>query len=215
MALLNATIYCPASQGRQWLYVCLKRWQGLIIDISLVINVLIISSGYFKWSIDWLYLKWCVQVNDWISNCKQNITSLSLWVGKSVNAVLYDKIAGISLSCWTRFMLFRKQWRPRSAGFWRSHLIRIHTALKLNKVANIRNWYNQVVPHRPRIPHGKVTKIQLNTTNESQEVSLFPAGDHKNSKWVWSGNTTITNCRQPRGTARKSRSTITRHQEDK
>ena len=37
----------------------------------------------------------------------------------------------------------------------------------------------------------------------------------KNSKWVWSGNTTITNCRQPRGTVRKSRSTITRHQEDK
>ena len=37
----------------------------------------------------------------------------------------------------------------------------------------------------------------------------------KNCKWVWSGNTTITNCRQPRGTARKSRSTITRHQEDK
>ena len=28
-------------------------------------------------------------------------------------------------------------------------------------------------------------------------------------------NTTITNRRQPRGTARKSRSTITRHQEDK
>ena len=37
----------------------------------------------------------------------------------------------------------------------------------------------------------------------------------KNSKWVWSGSTTITNCRQPRGTARKSRSIITRHQEDK
>ena len=37
----------------------------------------------------------------------------------------------------------------------------------------------------------------------------------KNSKWVCWGNTTITNCRQPRGTARKSRSTITRHQEDK
>ena len=34
-------------------------------------------------------------------------------------------------------------------------------------------------------------------------------------KWVWSGNTTITNCRQPRGTVRKSRSTITRHQENK
>ena len=49
-----------------------------------------------------------------------------------------------------------------------------------------------------------------------------PMGNHntigflsKNSKWVWSGNTTITNCRQSRGTARKSHSTITRHQEDK
>ena len=37
----------------------------------------------------------------------------------------------------------------------------------------------------------------------------------KKCKWVWSGNTTITNCRQPCGTAKKSRSTITRHQEDK
>ena len=37
----------------------------------------------------------------------------------------------------------------------------------------------------------------------------------KNSKWVWSGNTTITNRRQTRGTAGKSRSTIARHQEDK
>ena len=39
--------------------------------------------------------------------------------------------------------------------------------------------------------------------------------DIKNSMWVWSGNTTITNRRQPCGTARKSRSTITGHQEDK
>ena len=36
----------------------------------------------------------------------------------------------------------------------------------------------------------------------------------KNSKWLWSGKT-ITNRRQPHGTARKSHSTITRHQEDK
>ena len=40
-------------------------------------------------------------------------------------------------------------------------------------------------------------------------------GHAKNSKWVWSWNTTIINCRQPCGTARKSRSTTTRHQEDK
>ena len=37
----------------------------------------------------------------------------------------------------------------------------------------------------------------------------------RNSKWVWSGNTTITNRRHPRGTARKSRSTIARHQKNK
>ena len=36
-----------------------------------------------------------------------------------------------------------------------------------------------------------------------------------NNKWVWSGNTAITNCRQTHGTARKIRSTITRHQENK
>ena len=35
------------------------------------------------------------------------------------------------------------------------------------------------------------------------------------SMWVWFGNTTITNCRQRHGIARKSDSTITGHQEDK
>ena len=35
------------------------------------------------------------------------------------------------------------------------------------------------------------------------------------SKLVWPGNTTITNCRQTHDTARKSHTTITRHQEDK
>ena len=37
----------------------------------------------------------------------------------------------------------------------------------------------------------------------------------KNSKWVWSGNTTIKNFRLTHGTARKSHTTITRRQEDK
>ena len=52
-------------------------------------------------------------------------------------------------------------------------------------------------------------------TQKSQEVSSFPAGDHKKREWVWSGNTTITNCGQTHGAARKSHTTITRHQEDK
>ena len=49
---------------------------------------------------------------------------------------------------------------------------------KVCKGANIRNRYNQV-PHLTQDTNGKVTNSQLDTTNESQEVSPFPAGDHK------------------------------------
>ena len=49
---------------------------------------------------------------------------------------------------------------------------------KVSKDAKIRNRYNQV-PHLAQDTNGKVTNSQLDTTNESQEVSPFPAGDHK------------------------------------
>ena len=49
---------------------------------------------------------------------------------------------------------------------------------KVSKGAKIRNRYNQV-PHLTQDTKGKVTNSQLDTTNESQEVSPFPAGDHK------------------------------------
>ena len=42
----------------------------------------------------------------------------------------------------------------------------------------MRNRYNQV-PHLIQDTNGKMTNSQLDTTNESQEVSPFPAGDHK------------------------------------
>ena len=48
----------------------------------------------------------------------------------------------------------------------------------VSKGAKIRNRYNQV-PHLTQNTNGKVTNSQLDTTNESQEVSPFPAGDHK------------------------------------
>ena len=48
---------------------------------------------------------------------------------------------------------------------------------KVSKGANIRNRYNQV-PHLTQDTNGKVTNSQLDTTNESQEVSPFLAGDH-------------------------------------
>ena len=47
-----------------------------------------------------------------------------------------------------------------------------------SKGAKIRNRYNQV-PHLTQDTNGKVTTSQLDTTNESKEVSPFPAGDHK------------------------------------
>ena len=52
--------------------------------------------------------------------------------------------------------------------------------MKVSKGAKIRNQCNQVnqVPHL-QDTNGKVTNSQLDTTNESQEVSPFPAGDHK------------------------------------
>ena len=49
---------------------------------------------------------------------------------------------------------------------------------KVSKGAKIRNRYNQV-PHLTQDTNGKVTTSQLYTTNESPEVSSFPAGDHK------------------------------------
>ena len=50
--------------------------------------------------------------------------------------------------------------------------------LRVSKGAKIRNQYKQV-PHLTQDTNGKVTNSQLDTTNESQEVSPYPAGDHK------------------------------------
>ena len=53
-------------------------------------------------------------------------------------------------------------------------LFAIHTN-KVSKGAKIRNQ----VPHLTQDTNGKVTNSQKDTTNESQEVSPFPAVDHK------------------------------------
>ena len=51
---------------------------------------------------------------------------------------------------------------------------------KVKKRTQIRNRYNQA-PHLTQDTNWKVTTSQLDITNESQEVSTFPAGDHKAS----------------------------------
>ena len=50
--------------------------------------------------------------------------------------------------------------------------------IKVSKGAKIRSRYNQV-PHLTQDTNAKVSNSQLDTTNESQEVSPFPADDHK------------------------------------
>ena len=52
--------------------------------------------------------------------------------------------------------------------------------MKVRKRAKIRNRYNQA-PHLTQDTNVKETTSQLDITNESQEVSLFPVGDHKAS----------------------------------
>ena len=54
----------------------------------------------------------------------------------------------------------------------------IDQIFKVSKGSKIRNRYNQE-PHLTQDTNGKVTNSHLDTTNESQEVSPFPAGDHK------------------------------------
>ena len=51
---------------------------------------------------------------------------------------------------------------------------------KVGKRAIMRNRYNQA-PQLIEDTNGKVTTSQLDITNDSQEVSPFPAGDHKAS----------------------------------
>ena len=53
--------------------------------------------------------------------------------------------------------------------------------LKVRKRTKIRNRYNQA-SHLTQDTNGKVTNSQLDITNESEEVSSFPAGDHTASK---------------------------------
>ena len=50
--------------------------------------------------------------------------------------------------------------------------------MKVRQRAKIRNRYNQE-QHLTQDTNGKVTKSQLDITNEGQEVSTFPAGGHK------------------------------------
>ena len=53
--------------------------------------------------------------------------------------------------------------------------------VEVRKMAKIRNQYNQV-PHLTQDTTWESNTTTINITNKSQEVSPFPAGDHKEAK---------------------------------
>ena len=56
--------------------------------------------------------------------------------------------------------------------------MQLHLTFKVSKGAKLRNRYNQV-PQLTQDTNVKVTKSQLDTAHESQEVSHFLAGNHR------------------------------------
>ena len=68
--------------------------------------------------------------------------------------------------------------RTQGGGEWIKSIRRTNKIFEVSKGAKIRNRYNQI-PRLTQDTVGKVANSQLDTTNESQEVSAFPAGDHK------------------------------------
>ena len=65
-----------------------------------------------------------------------------------------------------------------STAVFHAYATFVLTHFEVSKGTKIRNRYNQVT-HLTQDTNGKVSNSQLDTTNESQEVSPFPAGDHK------------------------------------
>ena len=77
-------------------------------------------------------------------------------------------------------------WITKQIAFWLFCLSELALArdllygIKVKKEAKIRKGYNQV-PHLTQDTIWDSNKNTVNITNKSQEVSPFPAGDHKGS----------------------------------
>ena len=66
---------------------------------------------------------------------------------------------------------------------------------KVRKRAKIRNRYNQA-PHLTQDTNGKVTNSQVDTKNESQEVSPFQAGPQGKYKNIFSRHRYLDNIKK-------------------
>ena len=116
----------------------------------------------------------------------------------SIYSFRYDNLVDVPRVRTTKYG--KSSFCYEAAGVWNSLP---NDLRKLKILRNLGGWSTHGAALRASVQCAKVNQF------------YFAFAYIKNSKWVWSGNTTITNCRLPRGTARKSRTTIMRHQEDK
>ena len=105
----------------------------------------------------------------------QTVCQPLFWWSKTVCAILVE---GIMRNISVKLFKIWKIWLRRRCHL-KTFLIMSsgNPCIKVSMGAKIRNRYNQV-PHLTQDTNGKVTNSQPDTTNESQEVSPFSAGDH-------------------------------------
>ena len=121
--------------------------------------------------------------NNLAINSKGQVTTLYPFFSVTIKSWVLCPVEQGTLRAWAypeggqgvRTSLF-----PLKNHTWLYVSLEILVRIKVRKRAKIRNRYNQA-PHLIQDTKGKVTTSQLDITNESQEVSPFPAGDHKAS----------------------------------
>ena len=136
----------------------------------------------------WINRMFCIflfifcEVANHFCSCTQNLTSQGHCIssqGSKYNQFIatYDSVTGPEQ---LMYVVLYVQYESKKGGKDQEYTTNYHT------------W--------PRLPNGKVTTTQFNTTNKSQEVSPFPAGNHKARKHD-KQNTEITQLIHQRNTA--------------
>ena len=106
---------------------------------------------------------------------------LLLYADDSAILVSDKDVTNIALLLQKEFLPMEKPQKVFFVVFYiKTDFLRIIRQVEMRKGGKIRHRYNQT-PHLTQDTNGKVTTSQLDITNESQEVSPFPAGDNKAS----------------------------------
>ena len=121
------------------------------------------------WNMHWLMTRSSVTCTP------RYVTVTSLHTGQVIQTVLFHLSLSKSV---TDVMVITREVVALQYQLVSGMLIDMLPPIKVGRVAKISNQYNQV-PHLTQDTTWESDNSQLNITNESHEVSLFPAGDHK------------------------------------